>query len=76
MGLIAAGQRQSKTVRKGVEWLIRAQTEEGRWEEGHFTGTGFPGHFYIRYHGYRQYFPLLALARATASATASATRTG
>ncbi|MEY2984830.1 MAG: Squalene--hopene cyclase, partial [Cyanobacteriota bacterium] len=39
------------------------QTVAGSWEEVEFTGTGFPGHFYIRYHYYRQYFPLIALAR-------------
>jgi len=63
MALIAAGERDSREVQRGIEFLLEAQTPEGRWEERHFTGTGFPGHFYIRYHGYRQYFPLLALAR-------------
>ncbi|MBI4373547.1 MAG: squalene--hopene cyclase, partial [Deltaproteobacteria bacterium] len=60
LGLIAAGEKDSDDCRRGVEFLMNSQTEEGRWEERHFTGTGFPGNFYIRYHGYRQYFPLLA----------------
>ena len=63
MGLIAAGERDSAAVRKGVAWLVENQNEDGSWDEADFTGTGFPGHFYIRYHGYRYYFPLLALAR-------------
>ncbi|MBI2981526.1 MAG: hypothetical protein HYY44_04430, partial [Deltaproteobacteria bacterium] len=57
------GDLYTEEIRRGVEFLMNSQTEEGRWEERHFTGTGFPGHFYIRYHGYRQYFPLLALGR-------------
>ncbi len=63
MGLIAAGEKDSPSVQSGIEWLIQNQNEEGGWEEPYFTGTGFPGHFYIRYHGYCQYFPLLALGK-------------
>jgi len=50
-------------IAKGVQFLINSQTVEGSWDEVEFTGTGFPCHFYIRYHYYRQYFPLIALAR-------------
>lgn len=35
----------------------------GGWNEHHFTGTGFPKVFYLRYHLYRHSFPLKALAR-------------
>ena len=35
----------------------------GSWRERWFTGTGFPKVFYLRYHLYRHYFPLMALAR-------------
>ncbi|MBI2083011.1 MAG: squalene--hopene cyclase [Deltaproteobacteria bacterium] len=64
LGLIAAGgDLYTEEIRRGVEFLINSQDANGRWEERHFTGTGFPGHFYIRYHGYQQYFPLLALGR-------------
>lgn len=35
----------------------------GAWREGWFTGTGFPKVFYLRYHLYRHYFPVMALAR-------------
>lgn len=62
MGLIAGGLAQSPAAAKGIQFLMD-RCEGGLWPETHFTGTGFPGHFYIRYHGYRYYFPLLALAR-------------
>ena len=63
MGLLAAGQGDSESCRRGVEWLLAKQNREGGWDEDAFTGTGFPGVFYLRYHLYRLYFPLLALAR-------------
>lgn len=63
MGLIAGGEIDSSAVRKGIRFLLVQADASGQWEEKYFTGTGFPGHFYIRYHGYRYYFPLLALAR-------------
>ncbi|MDO8462614.1 MAG: squalene--hopene cyclase [Deltaproteobacteria bacterium] len=63
MGLIASGESKSAAVEKGISWLVKKQTPEGGWDEPYFTGTGFPGHFYIRYHGYRQYFPVLALGK-------------
>lgn len=63
LGLIGAGQVKTSVAKKAAEYLIQSQSESGTWDEKHFTGTGFPGHFYIRYHGYRNYFPLLALAR-------------
>ena len=53
----------SSAIEKGVNYLISTQTSSGYWEEQEFTGTGFPCHFYIRYHYYRQYFPLMALGR-------------
>jgi squalene-hopene/tetraprenyl-beta-curcumene cyclase len=62
MGLIAAGERESAAVQKAVRWLMETQTKDGGWNEEQFTGTGFPGHFYLRYHGYRYYYPLLGLA--------------
>ena len=52
-----------KAIAKGVEYLIRTQQDDGTWDEDFFTGTGFPGHFYLKYHLYQQYFPLQALAR-------------
>ncbi len=48
---------------RGVQWLIDTQRADGTWDEPQFTGTGFPGDFYINYHLYRQVFPLMALGR-------------
>lgn len=54
---------QVQSVERGIDWLVRSQLPNGDWEEREFTGTGFPGDFYIRYHGYRLTFPLMALGR-------------
>jgi squalene-hopene/tetraprenyl-beta-curcumene cyclase len=45
-----------------VEWLIDRQRPDGRWDEDYSTGTGFPRVFYLKYHLYRNSFPVLALA--------------
>ncbi len=70
LGLLAAGDKRSDSVAKGVRWLLEHQTEAGSWDESMgegrnrqaiYTGTGFPRVFYLAYHQYRDYFPLLAL---------------
>ncbi|MFD0168936.1 squalene--hopene cyclase [Streptomyces decoyicus] len=63
MALLAAGERDSEAVRRGVRWLTETQREDGSWDEPYFTGTGFPWDFSINYHLYRQVFPLTALGR-------------
>ena len=63
MGLVAAGEAASQAAGRGVGYLLRTQREKGSWDEKEFTGTGFPSFFYLRYHMYRDYFPLMALAR-------------
>jgi squalene-hopene/tetraprenyl-beta-curcumene cyclase len=63
LGLIAAGEAKSPEVQRGVRFLIETQQEDGSWREEAFTGTGFPRAFYLRYHLYPVYFPLLALAK-------------
>jgi squalene-hopene/tetraprenyl-beta-curcumene cyclase len=63
LALLAAGEHDSDAVRAGVEYLLQTQGEDGNWEEEPFTGTGFPKVFYLKYHLYRLYFPLMALAR-------------
>jgi squalene-hopene/tetraprenyl-beta-curcumene cyclase len=63
LGLIAAGQASTPEVKAGVEYLLSTQGSDGNWEEEPFTGTGFPRVFYLKYHNYRLYFPLMALAR-------------
>ncbi len=62
LGLAAAEDRVSTAVRLGVAWLLERQKTNGGWDEGLMTGTGFPNVFYLSYHLYRHYFPLLALA--------------
>jgi squalene-hopene/tetraprenyl-beta-curcumene cyclase len=52
-----------RAAERGVAYLVERQEEDGQWEEPHFTGTGFPGDFYIKYHLYRNYWPLTALGR-------------
>jgi squalene-hopene/tetraprenyl-beta-curcumene cyclase len=63
LGLMAAGRTDDAAVARGIAYLVRTQDREGFWSEPFFTATGFPRVFYLRYHGYRRYFPLWALAR-------------
>ncbi|NVI89299.1 squalene--hopene cyclase [Actinomadura sp. BRA 177] len=62
LALLAAGER-SAAVDAGVRWLVQNQRPDGNWDEDQFTGTGFPGDFYINYHLYRLVFPISALGR-------------
>jgi squalene-hopene/tetraprenyl-beta-curcumene cyclase len=59
----ATGLFSQAAIADGINYLISTQKSDGSWDETEFTGTGFPCHFYIRYHMYRQYFPLIALVR-------------
>ena len=69
LALLAGGDTRSDSVAKGVRWLVDRQAEDGSWSElipgrngeSYYTGTGFPRVFYLGYHLYKQYFPLLAL---------------
>jgi squalene-hopene/tetraprenyl-beta-curcumene cyclase len=63
LALLAANEHDSDTVRAGIDYLLTTQGEDGNWREDPFTGTGFPKVFYLKYHLYRLYFPLMALAR-------------
>ncbi|MFN0085694.1 MAG: squalene--hopene cyclase [Blastocatellia bacterium] len=63
IGLMAAGDYESDAVTGGIDYLLTRQNADGSWPEAEFTGTGFPGHFYINYHQYRNQFPLTALGR-------------
>ena len=58
-----AAEASPEAVGRGVAWLARTQQDDGDWDEPQFTGTGFPGDFYIRYHLYRLNFPVMALGR-------------
>jgi squalene-hopene/tetraprenyl-beta-curcumene cyclase len=63
LGLMAAGEGRSDAVRAGIDYLLSTQQCAGDWHEEQFTGTGFPKVFYLKYHMYSHYFPLMALAR-------------
>ena len=63
LGLMAAGEAAHPAVAKGVAWLSSMQKPDGEWDEEPYTAVGFPRVFYLRYHGYKLFFPLMALAR-------------
>jgi squalene-hopene/tetraprenyl-beta-curcumene cyclase len=63
LGLMAAGAVDHPAVARGIAYLASTQRADGEWTELPYTAVGFPRVFYLRYHGYRLYFPLLALAR-------------
>ena len=63
LSLLAAGEAQSKSAAKGVKYLLDTQNDDGTWDEDAFTGTGFPKFFMIKYHIYRNCFPLTALGK-------------
>ena len=67
IGILAAveatGFSATAALKRGVEYLITTQQNNGSWHEDYFTGTGFPCHFYLKYHMYQQYFPLFALGK-------------
>ncbi|KVE35665.1 squalene--hopene cyclase [Burkholderia sp. TSV86] len=74
LGLMAAGEVNHPAVARGVDYLLGTQREHGLWDETRFTATGFPRVFYLRYHGYRKFFPLWALARYRSLKRANTTR--
>jgi squalene-hopene/tetraprenyl-beta-curcumene cyclase len=75
LGLLAANDLRSDSVARGIAYLLRTQKKDGAWEEPFYTGTGFPRVFYLKYHMYRQYFPLLALTTYAKVMAAEQTKT-
>jgi len=72
MALMAVYGPHDEPVVAGIRWLVETQLREdrpdsgdraGSWHEPWFTGTGFPRVFYLRYHLYRLYFPIMCLGR-------------
>ena len=63
LAYVAAGEAERVSARRAVDFLCGAQLDNGDWSEEHYTGTGFPTDFMIRYHLYRLHFPLMALGR-------------
>jgi squalene-hopene/tetraprenyl-beta-curcumene cyclase len=62
LALLAAGPP-GPAAEAGIRWLAEHQRADGTWDEPEYTGTGFPGDFYINYHLYRLVFPVSALGR-------------
>jgi squalene-hopene/tetraprenyl-beta-curcumene cyclase len=63
LGLMAAGLADHEAVKRGAAYLQSVQAQDGSWTEQPYTAVGFPRVFYLRYHGYPRFFPLLALSR-------------
>jgi squalene-hopene/tetraprenyl-beta-curcumene cyclase len=63
IGLLAASDERDASIERAIEHLVEQQNPDGSWDEQEFTGTGFPCVFYLKYHLYRNYFPVYALAR-------------
>jgi squalene-hopene/tetraprenyl-beta-curcumene cyclase len=78
MALLEIAGPEDPAVAGAINWLISTQLDKesaadqdenpdgdpvGSWSEPQFTGTGFPRVFYLRYHMYRMYFPLMAIGR-------------
>ena len=63
IGLLAGSETSDPSIQRAVSYLVHQQNDDGSWSENDFTGTGFPGVFYLKYHLYRNSFPLYALAR-------------
>lgn len=63
LGLMATGEGANPAIARGIAYLIDSQDQDGTWDEPWYTAVGFPRVFYLRYDGYRAFFPLWALAR-------------
>jgi squalene-hopene/tetraprenyl-beta-curcumene cyclase len=63
LAYVSGGAAEGLSARRAAEYLLHVQRRDGDWDEQHYTGTGFPLDFMIRYHLYRLTFPLLALGR-------------
>ena len=63
LGLMAGGDIRSESLARGIAYLLDQQQADGGWREVPYTGTGFPRVFYLKYHAYPWYFPLMALAK-------------
>ena len=74
LGLLCAGEVETISVMRGVNYLLRHQDPQGFWPERMHTGTGFPRVFYLRYHGYSHFFSLWALSMYRSLKTRGRTR--
>jgi squalene-hopene/tetraprenyl-beta-curcumene cyclase len=74
LGLMAAGAQNNDSVARGIAYLMASQKPDGTWDEEPYNAVGFPRVFYLRYHGYKLFFPLLALSRGRNLSRANAAR--
>jgi len=72
---MAFGEIDSDAVSKGMNYLLQTQQAEGLWKEDYYTAVGFPKVFYLRYHGYKAFFPQWAMARYQNLKNGNATQT-
>jgi squalene-hopene/tetraprenyl-beta-curcumene cyclase len=63
IGLLASADPSDPAIGRAAAYLVQQQHDNGSWSEDDFTGTGFPGVFYLKYHLYKNSFPVYALAR-------------
>lgn len=63
LGLMAAGRADHQAVARGAAYLQSVQQDGGSWTEAAYNAVGFPRVFYLKYHGYPRFFPLMALSR-------------
>ena len=75
-GICAGGEAGSGAAARAARWLVETQGEDGLWRDPRFTGTGFPGDFYLGYHGYAAFFPGAALGRYRRTRPVSGARQG
>ncbi|MCC6581406.1 MAG: squalene--hopene cyclase [Phycisphaeraceae bacterium] len=80
MAMMAVYGPEDPDVQRAIAWLCQHQIHQdspetgdmaGSWIEPWFTGTGFPRVFYLRYHLYRVYFPVMCLGRWLGAMTSS-----
>ena len=63
LGLMAAGDDGPSGGGARHRVAAGAQKRGWKWKETPYNAVGFPRVFYLKYHGYRRFFPLLALSR-------------
>ena len=71
IGMLAGADQSDPAIGRAASYLVQQQNADGSWSEEEFTGTGFPGVFYLKYHLYRNSFPVYALARYRNQATSA-----
>ena len=67
MGLLAHLPTADESIQRSIAFLVKSQTnvdgDKATWPQVQYTGTGFPGHWYLGYTLYPHYFPMMALGR-------------